>query len=115
LSRIVYLNGEWLPEADAKVSVFDRGFLFADAIYEVTGVIDGKLLEYEGHASRLKRSIGELGLDLPISASELLEVHREIIRRNALKEGLIYLQLSRGPADRDFAGWLEGQLHQPLQ
>ncbi|KQQ75140.1 D-amino acid aminotransferase [Rhizobium sp. Leaf321] len=103
MSRIVYLNGEWLPEAEAKVSVFDRGFLFADAIYEVTGVIDGKLLEYDGHAARLKRSIAELGLDLPISASELLEVHREIIRGNELKEGLIYLQLSRGPADRDFA------------
>jgi D-alanine transaminase len=103
LSRIVYLNGEWLPEADAKVSVFDRGFLFADAIYEVTGVIDGKLLEYEGHAARLKRSVAELGLNLPISASELLEAHREIIRRNELNEGLIYLQLSRGPADRDFA------------
>ncbi|SEH26799.1 D-amino-acid transaminase [Rhizobium sp. NFR12] len=103
MSRIVYLNGEWLPEAEAKVSVFDRGFLFADAIYEVTGVIDGKLLEYEGHAARLKRSITELGLNLPISASELLEAHREIIRRNELKEGLIYLQLSRGPADRDFA------------
>lgn len=103
MSRIVYLNGEWLPEADAKVSIFDRGFLFADAIYEVTGVIDGKLLEYEGHAARLKRSIGELGIELPISTEELLEVHREIVRRNALKEGLIYLQISRGAADRDFA------------
>ncbi|SFB63755.1 D-alanine transaminase [Rhizobium sp. NFR07] len=103
MSRIVFLNGEWLPEADAKVSIFDRGFLFADAIYEVTGVIDGKLLEYEGHAARLKRSIAELGMHLPIPTEELLDVHREIVRRNALKEGLIYLQLSRGPADRDFA------------
>lgn len=103
MSRIVYLNGEWLPEADAKVSIFDRGFLFADAIYEVTGVIGGKLLEYDGHSARLKRSITELGIELPISTEELLEVHREIVRRNDLTEGLIYLQISRGAADRDFA------------
>jgi len=65
LTRIVYLNGDWLPEADAKVSIFDRGFLFADAIYEVTGVVDGKLLEYPGHAARLQRSTTELGIELP--------------------------------------------------
>jgi D-alanine transaminase len=103
LSRIVYLNGEWLPEEDAKVSIFDRGFLFADAIYEVTGVVDGKLLEYEGHSTRLQRSTKELGITCPLSPKQLLEVHREIVRRNNLKEGLIYLQISRGTADRDFA------------
>lgn len=103
MSRIVYLNGEWLPEADAKVSIFDRGFLFADAIYEVTGVVGGKLLEYPGHAARLVRSTAELGIECPVSAEELLEIHREIVRRNAVDEGLIYLQISRGAADRDFA------------
>jgi D-alanine transaminase len=103
LSRIVYLNGEWLPEADAKVSIFDRGFLFADAIYEVTGVVGGKLLEYEGHSARLQRSTKELGITCPLTPEELLEVHREIVRRNDLNEGLIYLQISRGTADRDFA------------
>ncbi|WP_377298065.1 D-amino-acid transaminase [Rhizobium sp. SGZ-381] len=103
MSRIVYLNGAWLPEADAKVSIFDRGFLFADAIYEVTGVVGGKLLEYEGHAARLQRSMTELGITCPLSPDDLLEVHREIVRRNALNEGLIYLQISRGTADRDFA------------
>lgn len=103
MSRIVYLNGEWLPEADAKVSIFDRGFLFADAIYEVTGVVGGKLLEYEGHSARLQRSTKELGITCPLSPEELLEVHREIVRRNDLNEGLIYLQISRGTADRDFA------------
>ncbi len=103
MSRIVYLNGEWLPEEDAKVSIFDRGFLFADAIYEVTGVVDGKLLEYEGHSTRLQRSTKELGITCPLSPKQLLEVHREIVRRNNLKEGLIYLQISRGTADRDFA------------
>ncbi|UHS63098.1 D-amino-acid transaminase [Agrobacterium vaccinii] len=103
MSRIVYLNGEWLPEADAKVSIFDRGFLFADSIYEVTGVVGGKLIEYEGHSARLQRSTAELGITCPLSPEQLLEVHREIVRRNDLKEGLIYLQISRGTADRDFA------------
>jgi D-alanine transaminase len=99
----VYLNGEWLAEADAKVSIFDRGFLFADAIYEVTGVVDGKLVDYAGHGARLQRSIAELGIACPLTSEELLDVHREIVRRNALTEGLIYLQISRGAADRDFA------------
>ncbi|TDK32320.1 D-amino-acid transaminase [Rhizobium deserti] len=103
MNRIVYLNGEWLAEAGAKVSIFDRGFLFADAIYEVTGVVDGKLVDYAGHAARLQRSIAELGIACPLTAEQLLDVHREIVSRNALMEGLIYLQISRGAADRDFA------------
>lgn len=102
MSRIVYLNGEWLPEADAKVSIFDRGFLFADAIYEVTGVVGGKLIEYEGHSARLQRSTAELDITCPLSPEQLLYVHRDIVRRNDLNEGLIYLQISRGTADRDF-------------
>lgn len=103
MTRIVYLNGAWLPEADAKVSIFDRGFLFADAIYEVTGVVGGKLLEYAGHAARLQRSTTELGITCPLTPDALLAVHREIVIRNKLAEGLIYLQISRGTADRDFA------------
>ncbi len=103
MTRTVYLNGSWLAEADAKISVFDRGFLFADAIYEVTGVVDGKLLEYAGHSARLHRSMAELGIDCPLTEEELLSVHREIVLKNGLQEGLIYLQISRGAADRDFA------------
>jgi D-alanine transaminase len=103
LTRTVYLNGAWLPETEAKVSVFDRGFLFADAIYEVTAVIGGKLIDYYGHAARLQRSLAELSITCPLSEAALLDVHREIVRRNALDEGLIYLQVSRGVADRDFA------------
>lgn len=102
MSRIIYLNGEWLPEPDAKVSVFDRGFLMADAIYEVTCVLDGKLVDYPGHAARLQRSAAELGLTLPLSEEELLAAHREIVARNAMDQGMIYLQLTRGVADRDF-------------
>lgn len=103
MTRTVYLNGSWLAEGDANVSIFDRGFLFADAIYEVTGVVGGKLIEYAGHAGRLLRSMAELGIDCPLDPEQLLETHREIVRRNNLSEGLIYLQISRGAADRDFS------------
>jgi D-alanine transaminase len=101
--RTVYLDGEYLPESEAKVSVFDRGFLFGDAVYEVTSIIDGKILAFDGHADRLKRSLGELGMKDPMSTPDLLEVHHQLIERNALKEGMIYLQVSRGnTGDRDF-------------
>ncbi|ABA81059.1 D-amino-acid transaminase [Rhodobacter sphaeroides] len=102
MTRTLYLNGAWLPESEAKVSVFDRGFLMADGIYEVTCVLDGKLVDYAGHAARLQRSAQELGMALPLTEAELLEVHREIVARNALDQGLIYLQLTRGVAERDF-------------
>jgi D-amino acid aminotransferase len=102
MSRIVYVNGQWFPEADARISVFDRGFLFADAIYEVTGVIGGKLIDYEGHVARLKRSLDALGIAAPVDEAALLELHRQIVARNDLKTGLIYLQISRGAEDRDF-------------
>lgn len=103
LGRTVYLNGEYVPESEAKISVFDRGFLFGDAVYEVTSIIDGKILAFDGHAARLKRSLSELGMKHPISTPDLLEVHHQLIERNALKEGMIYLQVSRGNAgDRDF-------------
>ncbi len=74
----------------------------ADGIYEVTCVLDGKLVDYAGHAARLQRSAQELGMALPLTEAELLEVHREIVARNALDQGLIYLQLTRGVAERDF-------------
>jgi D-alanine transaminase len=104
MTRTVYVNGEYLPEDQATVSIFDRGFLFADAVYEVTSVLGGKLIDFDGHAVRLARSLGELGMENPISKDDLLEVHRELVRANEIDEGLIYLQISRGAAaDRDFA------------
>ncbi len=102
MERTVFLNGEYLPESEAKVSIFDRGFLMADAVYEVTSVLDGKLLEYAGHAKRLERSLNELGMGKPKDFDNLLEIHRELVKRNDLQEGGIYLQISRGAADRDF-------------
>ena len=102
MDRTVYLNGAWVAEGDAKVSVFDRGFLFADAIYEVTAIIHGKLVDYPGHLARLKRSLDALGIAKPVAEAELLDLHKEIARRNGIEDGLIYLQVSRGVQDRDF-------------
>jgi len=102
MSRIVYVNGQYVPEEDAKISVFDRGFLFADGVYEVTSVLDGKLVDFDAHTVRLDRSLAELGMSMPMTAEALLEIHREIVAQNALDEGLVYLQITRGEADRDF-------------
>ena len=103
MSRIVYVNGEYLPEEDATISIFDRGFLFADGVYEVTSVLGGKLLDFEGHAKRLERSLNELEMASPVTQAELLEIHRELVAKNGIEEGLVYLQITRGAADRDFA------------
>lgn len=103
MSRIVYVNGEFVEEADARISVFDRGFLFADAVYEVTSVIDGKLVDNGAHLERLGRSLKELKLELPTANRDIIAIQRELIARNGLVEGGIYLQVSRGAADRDFA------------
>ena len=100
--RTVFVNGEYVNEEEAKVSVFDRGFLFADAIYEVTSVLDGRLIDFDGHTARLERSAGELEMKLPMGREELLVMHRELVSRNRIEEGLVYLQITRGVADRDF-------------
>ena len=102
MSRIVYVNGAYVPEAEARISVFDRGFLFADAVYEVTTVLGGKLVDFRAHMARLDRSLSELGLPAPASHDELLAIHRELATRNGVDEGLIYMQVTRGAADRDF-------------
>ncbi|MFD1694735.1 D-amino-acid transaminase [Roseibium aestuarii] len=106
--RTVYVNGAYVPENEAKISVFDRGFLFADAVYEVTCVLDGKLVDFDGHIARLRRSLAELKMTLSVTDEELLAAHRELVKLNAITEGLIYLQVSRGEADRDFLFPAEG-------
>ena len=103
MSRTVFVNGDFVAEEDAKVSVFDRGFLMADAVYEVTTVMDGKLIDFPAHMVRLKRSLDELSMDAPQWMDELLDIHKELLAKNNLANGLIYLQVSRGVADRDFA------------
>ncbi|MBK0399727.1 D-amino-acid transaminase [Limibaculum sp. M0105] len=107
MSRIVFVNGAFVPEDEAKISIFDRGFLMADAVYEVTSVLDGKLCDFAGHVARLHRSLGELGMPSPVNDDELLAIHRELVARNGIEEGVVYLQVTRGAHDRDFA-WPEG-------
>ena len=102
MSRVVYVNGEFLAEEDAKVSIFDRGFLFADGVYEVTVVLESKLVSFDLHMIRLKRSLNEIGMKAPCSDEELLSIHRQLIKKNDLEEGFIYLQVTRGVADRSF-------------
>lgn len=108
MSRTVYVNGAYVDEAEAHVSIFDRGFLFADGVYEVTSVLDGKLVDFPGHITRLERSLAELGMGMPMTGEALTEVHRALVARNDLDEGLVYLQVTRGAADRDFAYPPEG-------
>lgn len=103
MQRIVYVNGTFSPENDAKISIFDRGFLFADGVYEVTGVLQGKMIDNNQHLKRLHRSLSALSIPAPIDDSKIIEVQQELIRRNCLEEGIVYLQITRGAADRDFA------------
>lgn len=102
MNRLVYVNGEYLPEEAARISVFDRGFLMGDAVYEVTAVLDGKLLDFASHMTRLERSLAELQIPNPSGPAHLLPIHRELLRRNRVTEGMVYLQVTRGVADRDF-------------
>ncbi len=103
MTRTVYVNGDYLPEGEAKVSIFDRGFLMADGVYEVTSVLDGKLIDFDGHVKRLWRSLSELEMTCPVSEEELLAMHRELVARNGIDQGMIYLQVTRGnPGDRSF-------------
>ena len=103
MTRTVFVNGSYLPEDQATVSVFDRGFLMADGVYEVTSVLDGKLIDFDGHTRRLHRSLEELDMQPPCSDEELLEMHRELVRLNGIDQGMIYLQVTRGnPGDRSF-------------
>ena len=103
MTRTVYVNGTYLPEDQATVSIFDRGFLMADGVYEVTSVLDGKLIDFEGHAIRLTRSLSELDMPNPISDADLADMFRELVRLNSIDQGMIYLQITRGnPGDRSF-------------
>ena len=103
MGRTVYLDGEYVDESAAQVSVFDRGFTMADAVYEVTAVLGGKLVDFAGHEARLRRSLRELDMPSPCDTAELLAIHRKLIEKNALKDGMIYLQVTRGSSgDRSF-------------
>jgi D-alanine transaminase len=100
--RQVYVNGDYKREDEAKVSILDRGLLFSDSIYEVTSVINGKLIDFNHHMKRLDRSMTELKFKSFINHDEILEFHRKLIELNNLKEGMIYTQVTRGAVDRSF-------------
>jgi D-alanine transaminase len=104
LDSIAYVNGSFVPLSEAKVSILDRGFLFADGIYEVSAVLDGKLVDNASHLTRLKRSVGEISLELPETPERIEEIQKELIARNKLENGLVYLEVTRGAdTGRDFA------------
>lgn len=103
MNEVVYVNGAYVDRADARVSVFDRGFLFADGVYEVCAVLDGRLVDNDAHLARLARSLAAIELDCPLSREDIVAIQRELIARNRLSEGLVYMQVTRGAADRDFA------------
>ena len=102
MTRTVYVNGDYCDADKAKISIFDRGFLFADGVYEVVSVLDGKLIDFAGHMSRLRRSLGELSIPAPLTEAELLSVIRNLVQSNGLDEGIVYMEITRGTAERDF-------------
>ncbi|HET8612861.1 MAG TPA: aminotransferase class IV, partial [Sphingomonas sp.] len=102
MTRIAYVNGAFLPIEEARISVFDRSFLFADGVYEVTTVIGGRMIDIDSHMARLERSVGEIGMRLAEPIGRIAAIQQELIERNALTEGVVYLQATRGAADRDF-------------
>ncbi|WP_407519510.1 D-amino-acid transaminase [Methylobacterium oryzisoli] len=103
MARIVYVNGRFLPYEDASIPIMDRGFLFADGIYEVSAVLGGKLVDNDAHLARLDRSLGEIGIRNPHDAAAWTQLQEELIARNGLTEGGVYMQVTRGVAERDFA------------
>jgi D-alanine transaminase len=103
LPRIAYVNGRYLPARDALVSVEDRGYQFSDGIYEVCEVKGGAVIDERRHLERLRRSLGELRIVMPLSQRALAVIMRETIRRNRVRDGIVYVQMTRGVARRDFA------------
>jgi D-alanine transaminase len=104
LDQIAYVNGSFVPLREAKVSILDRGFLFADGIYEVAAVLDGRLVDNASHLARLERSVGEISLALPETLDRIVEIQKELVARNDLVNGMVYLEVTRGADQgRDFA------------
>ena len=103
MEQLAYVNGDFLPLAEARVPVLDRGFLFADGVYEVTAILGGRLIDLDSHMARLQRSLRELDMPSPEPAARIAELHRELLERSGVQEGLIYLQVTSGVgAERDF-------------
>lgn len=102
MDRLAWLDGAFLPLAEAKVSALDRGFLFAEGVYEYTAILDGRLVDSAAHLARFERCTAELGLPLPIPMAEIEAVQRDLVASNRVDQGGLYFQLTGGPAERDF-------------
>ena len=107
MTRIVYLNGDYMPDHEAKISIFDRAVNFGDAIYDVAGVLDGKLIDFEHHMQRYFSSLQKLSIESPLEQDEILRAFRRLVELNHVTEGLVYMQVTRGVAERDFV-WPQG-------
>ena len=103
MSRIAYVNGRYVPHQSAAVHIEDRGYQFADAVYEVCEVRGGKMVDMPRHFTRLERSLSELRIRLPMPLPALTMILREVVRRNRVSYGIVYLQIGRGVARRDHA------------
>jgi len=106
MTRTVYLNGDYVPDHEAKISIFDRAVNFGDSIYDVAGVLDGKLIDFEHHMQRYRNSLQKLFIESPLSEDEILQAFRRLVELNHVEEGLVYMQVTRGVAERDFV-WPE--------
>lgn len=106
MPRMVFLNGDYMPDHEAKISIFDRSVNFGDAIYEVAGVLDGKLVDFEHHMQRYFSSLQKLAIPSPLTQDQILQAFRRLVELNRLDEGLVYMQVTRGVAERDFV-WPE--------
>lgn len=108
MSRVAYVNGQYVPHGQATVHVEDRGFQFADGVYEVWSVFEGRMADFDGHMTRLHRSLNELRIPIPMTREALERVLKETLRRNRVREGLVYIQVTRGTARRDHPFPAEG-------
>jgi D-alanine transaminase len=108
MSRVAYVNGQYQPHGQAVIHVEDRGFQFADGVYEVWSIFDGRMADFDGHMTRLHRSLSELRIDIPMTRESLTQVLKETIRRNRVRNGIVYLQITRGTARRDHPFPAEG-------
>lgn len=102
MTRTVFINGEYMPETEAKISIFDRGLLFADAVYEGFGILDGQIVDYSYHMDRLDRSLGQLDIPLPMSRDAMLVMLMKLITENEAEVGFLYLHVTRGEGDRNY-------------
>jgi len=103
VTRYVYVNGEFVAADKASISIFDRGFLFADGVYEITAVLNGRMIDFEPHRQRLRSSLAKLEMEFEMSDAAIEELHHSLIKRNRIENGIVYVQVTRGVAERDFA------------